>query len=382
VFSALQRSPYVVRPDDKRRAKPTPTAVEAGEHSPDMAGVLSQGLFRHALAREWKRAHRFEESFLLIQVSMAGRTQAKAWGQVIEVITASKHHADLLGWLAQDSVLGLLRPAVGLDTREAVSSMAKTAQELTLLLASEAKTCCSLQIDVCLPQATPPNPIVEGGVGPSSPVGTAVTRIAKRALDVAASSTLLAMLSPIYLATAVLVKATSKGPVFFRQERVGRRAQPFTMFKFRTMHVGVEDTIHREYVQKFIHSSSETKPVTPVVFKIVDDPRVTPIGHFLRRSSLDELPQFWNVLKGDMSLVGPRPPLPYEVAAYKTWHMRRVLEAKPGITGLWQVTGRSRTTFDDMVRLDLRYARSQSIWNDLKILLATPRAVFTGTGAH
>ena len=119
-----------------------------------------------------------------------------------------------------------------------------------------------------------------------------------------------------------------------------------------------------------------------MVFKIVNDPRVTPLGHFLRRSSLDEFPQFWNVLRGEMSLVGPRPPLPYEVARYKRWHRRRVLEAKPGITGLWQVTGRSRTTFDEMVRLDLRYARSYSLWTDLKILLATPRAVCSGKGAH
>ena len=118
------------------------------------------------------------------------------------------------------------------------------------------------------------------------------------------------------------------------------------------------------------------------MFKIVDDPRVTPLGHFLRRSSLDEFPQFWNVLTGEMSLVGPRPPLPYEVARYKRWHRRRLLEAKPGITGLWQVTGRSRTTFDEMVRLDLRYARNYSVWTDVKILLATPRAVLSGKGAH
>jgi lipopolysaccharide/colanic/teichoic acid biosynthesis glycosyltransferase len=117
------------------------------------------------------------------------------------------------------------------------------------------------------------------------------------------------------------------------------------------------------------------------VFKIVNDPRVTPVGHILRKTSLDELPQFWNVLRGDMSLVGPRPPLAYEVQQYKPWHYRRVLEAKPGITGLWQVTGRSRTTFDDMVRLDLRYARTWSVWTDVKILLATPRAVITGKGA-
>jgi lipopolysaccharide/colanic/teichoic acid biosynthesis glycosyltransferase len=117
------------------------------------------------------------------------------------------------------------------------------------------------------------------------------------------------------------------------------------------------------------------------VFKLTNDPRITPIGGLLRRTSLDELPQFWNVLRGDMSLVGPRPPLDYEVQKYAPWHRRRVLEAKPGITGLWQVTGRSSTTFDEMVRLDLRYARKASIWTDIKILLATPRAVIMGRGA-
>jgi len=119
-----------------------------------------------------------------------------------------------------------------------------------------------------------------------------------------------------------------------------------------------------------------------VPFKIVNDERVTSIGRFLRRSSLDEFPQFWNVLKGDMSLVGPRPPIPYEVARYNRWHRRRVLEAKPGITGLWQVAGRSRTTFDEMVRMDLRYAKDHSVLTDLAILLATPRAVISGKGAH
>jgi lipopolysaccharide/colanic/teichoic acid biosynthesis glycosyltransferase len=118
------------------------------------------------------------------------------------------------------------------------------------------------------------------------------------------------------------------------------------------------------------------------IYKIVNDPRVTPIGRVLRRSSLDELPQFFNVLKGDMSLVGPRPPLPYEFERYSAWHRRRVLEVKPGLTGLWQVYGRSRTNFDEMVRLDLQYARQWSLWLDLKILLKTPVVVIFGTGAY
>jgi lipopolysaccharide/colanic/teichoic acid biosynthesis glycosyltransferase len=128
----------------------------------------------------------------------------------------------------------------------------------------------------------------------------------------------------------------------------------------------------------FISSSGKHPRAGDEMFKLANDPRITRPGRFLRRTSFDDLPQFLNVLRGDMSLVGPRPPLPFEVARYQPWHRRRVLEAKPGITGLWQVRGRSRTTFDDMVRMDLEYARTHSLWTDLKILLATPRAMFKG----
>ena len=209
-----------------------------------------------------------------------------------------------------------------------------------------------------------------------------VRDVFKRGLDMIGSLALLALLLPAYLAIAALVKLTSAGPVFFRQQRVGEMGRPFRMLKFRTMHVNADQAIHQQYVTQFINSGAPVRESgTNGVFKIVNDPRVTPIGRVLRKTSLDELPQFWNVLRGDMSLVGPRPPLPYEVEQYKPWHYRRVLEAKPGITGLWQVTGRSRTSFDDMVRLDLRYARTCSIWTDMKILLATPRAVISGKGA-
>jgi lipopolysaccharide/colanic/teichoic acid biosynthesis glycosyltransferase len=204
----------------------------------------------------------------------------------------------------------------------------------------------------------------------------------KRGLDVIGSSILLAVLAPLFLLIAAAVKLKSSGPVFFEQERMGQQMKPFRMLKFRTMHANADHRLHHEYVTRFIHSSGDAQPGgTPGVFKLTNDPRVTPIGGFLRKTSLDELPQLLNVLRGDMSLVGPRPPLPYEVEQYKSWHCRRVLDAKPGITGLWQVTGRSRTTFDEMVRLDLRYARTCSIWTDIKILLATPGAVFSGKGA-
>ena len=195
---------------------------------------------------------------------------------------------------------------------------------------------------------------------------------------------MLVLLAPVFAVISLLVKLKSPGPVFFGQVRVGESGKPFTMFKFRSMKVDNDPSIHQAFVSQFIKAGASNGGSADAAapFKIVDDPRVTPLGRFLRRSSLDELPQFWNVLKGEMSLVGPRPPLPYEVARYKRWHRRRLTEAKPGITGLWQVTGRSQTTFEDMVRLDLRYARSHSVWTDIKILLATPRAVLTGKGAH
>jgi lipopolysaccharide/colanic/teichoic acid biosynthesis glycosyltransferase len=153
------------------------------------------------------------------------------------------------------------------------------------------------------------------------------------------------------------------------------------------MYVNAGHALHKEFVTSLIKSGSRPKEAKETgsgsngFFKIVDDPRVTSVGRILRKTSLDELPQLWNAACGTMSLVGPRPPIPYEVEQYEPWHCRRLLEAKPGITGLWQVTGRSRTTFDEMVRLDLRYARTRSLGTDLKILLATPMAVIAGKGA-
>ena len=204
----------------------------------------------------------------------------------------------------------------------------------------------------------------------------------KRAIDIGGSLFGLALFSPLFLVISALIKFTSEGPVFFRQRRIGRFGQEFWFLKFRTMYVNNDPDIHQQYVTKLITAPREVevdgqKPL----YKIGKDPRVTRLGSFLRKTSFDELPQFINVLRGEMSLVGPRPPIPYEVACYRSWHRRRLLEVKPGITGLWQVYGRSRTTFDEMVRLDLRYVQQQSLWLDLKILLKTPVAVLSGQGA-
>jgi lipopolysaccharide/colanic/teichoic acid biosynthesis glycosyltransferase len=205
-------------------------------------------------------------------------------------------------------------------------------------------------------------------------------------IDVAGTGVGLLLIAPLFLAIAALVKLSSKGPVFFRQQRIGQHGMPFTFLKFRTMYVNNDAAAHKEYVKKLIagnaqaHSNGNGNGTG--VYKMTRDPRITRIGSFLRRTSLDELPQLINVLKGEMSLVGPRPPIQYEVDEYDIWHRGRLMEAKPGITGLWQVSGRSRVKFDEMVRLDIRYARTWSIWLDIKILLRTPRAVLLGDGAY
>ncbi len=166
--------------------------------------------------------------------------------------------------------------------------------------------------------------------------------------------------------------------------RLGLKGRRFPFYKFRSMYTNIDDRIHREYVANLIQGNLEKinkGKRGDSFFKMKDDPRVTPLGKFIRQTSLDELPQLFNVLKGHMSLVGPRPPLPYEVERYKPWHLRRILEMKPGITGLWQVSGRSKTTFDEMVRLDLRYVQNWSIWLDLKILIKTVWEVIHPKGA-
>jgi exopolysaccharide biosynthesis polyprenyl glycosylphosphotransferase len=208
----------------------------------------------------------------------------------------------------------------------------------------------------------------------------------KRVIDIIGSSLAILLLSPVFCFISLLIMSTSKGPVLFRQERLGQFGKKFIFLKFRSMHVDCDDTIHREYIKKLIteNKPSEEKSdgIQGPVYKIRNDPRITPVGAFLRKTSLDELPQFLNVLKGEMSLVGPRPAIPYELENYHIWHRYRLLKVKPGITGLWQVIGRSSTTFDEMVRLDLKYIQEWSLWLDFKILLLTPWAVIKGKGAY
>ncbi len=197
-------------------------------------------------------------------------------------------------------------------------------------------------------------------------------RILKRTFDIVSAGLAIVLLSPLWLVLAILIKLDSKGPVFYTQERVGMDGRLFLLYKFRTMITGADPELHREYQRAFIagraeaNLGNEQKPT----YKLLADPRITRVGKFLRRTSLDEVPQLWNVLLGEMSIVGPRPPIPYEVEAYELWHRKR-LDMKPGLTGLWQVSGRNRLPFEEMVRLDLFYIENWSLLLDLEIILRT-----------
>lgn len=361
----------------------------ARDHRPGQPHLIDESLFRDALVKERKRADRFDQPFMLVVIAAkneAASESPSSWRPAIGALRSIMGETDVLGWLEKGTALGLILPEI--RTTDAAGQRTlykKLRRELTRRLNAEAAMdgfSIRLHVHDGAMAAGPT-------AGESLPfdlqcrTGGAMVRDAmKRGVDIIGSAVLLALLLPVFVAIATLVKLTSRGPVLFGQERIGQMGRPFRMLKFRTMYVNAGPAIHQEYVRRFISSNERADgSAAEGVFKIVNDPRITPIGRVLRKTSLDELPQFWNVLRGEMSLVGPRPPLQYEVEQYKPWHYRRVLEARPGITGLWQVTGRSRTTFDDMVRLDLRYARTHSAWTDMKILLATPRAVISGKGA-
>jgi lipopolysaccharide/colanic/teichoic acid biosynthesis glycosyltransferase len=202
--------------------------------------------------------------------------------------------------------------------------------------------------------------------------------LASRTLDVCVASLALLALVPVIAITALAVRSTSPGPVLFRQRRLGRGMRPFTVLKFRTMRADADSAVHREFVRSLI--DGKPKPDQHgKLYKLVVDDRITRVGRFLRSWSLDELPQLINVLRGDMSLVGPRPVIEYEVEQYPDWYLRR-FAVKPGLTGLWQVSGRNERTYEEMVRFDVEYAEQRNLWLDLRILARTALVVMRRQG--
>jgi lipopolysaccharide/colanic/teichoic acid biosynthesis glycosyltransferase len=203
--------------------------------------------------------------------------------------------------------------------------------------------------------------------------------VARRLLDLIVAGTMIVLFSPLLIAVAIAIRIDSRGPALFRQRRVGYGEREFTIFKFRSMRCDADPGGHRDYVTALI-KGREANGGKENLYKLAVDDRITPIGRWIRRWSLDELPQLFNVVAGDMSLVGPRPAIPYEVAEYPSWYLDR-FAVKPGLTGLWQVSGRNERTYEEMVRLDIEYAERRSLLLDLSILARTPFTVLARRGA-
>ena len=384
--TAISPESKSVKVEDKFEA-----AVSLATHAVD---PLPQAAFRRLLSQERKRSERSRKSFLLMLVRQKAPrvpTEQLTLESVARPLGALIRQTDMLGWFESECTLGVIFSELGDAELSAAARSIESKAVAALHQALNSSHVKNLEISLY----SYPQSWKDGGPVTFDPVlypdlfdlddNKRTSLLLKRLIDIAGSALALMLLSPVFAILAMLVKLTSKGPVFFRQQRLGQFQVPFAFLKFRSMYVTTDAEIHREYVRNFIAGRAEpngTGSQQRRVYKLTNDPRVTWIGRFMRRTSLDEIPQFWNVLVGQMSLVGPRPPINYELEGYDIWHRRRLLEAKPGITGLWQVHGRSRTTFDEMVRLDLRYSRTCSPVSDLKILLQTPRAVFSGDGAY
>jgi exopolysaccharide biosynthesis polyprenyl glycosylphosphotransferase len=359
-------------------------------------GILNEGAFHRMISLERKRTERSRKPFLLMLLDMGNGLRSdnnsKALDKILSALSLSTRETDVTGWYQSNSVVGVMFTEFGAEDRNTIltTMMTRVSETLRNNLSSQQFGLISISFHLFpeewnhdIPQR-PSNPTLYPDLARRDSAKKFFCAI-KRIMDIVGSALALLLFFPILLAIAIAIKLTSKGPVFFRQKRVGQYGEQFVFLKFRSMHVNNDASVHKAFVKKLIAGSAESQPAngnSNGVYKLTKDSRITRVGGFLRRSSLDELPQFINVLKGEMSLVGPRPAIAYEVEAYDIWHRRRVLEAKPGITGLWQVNGRSRIKFDDMVRLDLRYAKTWSPWMDLKILLRTPVAVVFGDGAY
>ncbi|MDR3570570.1 MAG: sugar transferase [Syntrophobacteraceae bacterium] len=349
--------------------------------------------FQKILVLERKRSERSKRPFVLMLLDVATRDEScgAIREKVLSCLAETKRDTDILGWYRQDSIAGIIFTEISSSNGRAPS--VPIAERIKAGLAGKLG-----------PEGVNRAPISFFNFSEKSRPQVLSGRLTlypdirerlnahkrglsiKRAIDVCGALIGLVLLAPFFLVISAMIKLTSKGPVFFRQERVGQYGDTFMFLKFRSMYVNNDPSIHKEYTKSLIlaeeKGAGNGAPAEGAVFKIQNDPRVTPVGRFLRRSSLDEIPQLINVLAGRMSLVGPRPPIPYELENYDLWHWRRVLEMKPGITGMWQVGGRSRTTFDEMVRLDLNYMTQWSLRLDMKILFMTPLAVLSGKGAY
>jgi len=382
-------SPPVVNPDLHFDASAT---NHAGGIAVNV--IFPQQLFVRTVCVERKRAARSGRRLILMLLrsdSLLRKFPSPATDRILLALSRSTRDTDIAGWYEQGTIIGVLFTEIGaaeLSAAETVSQRVRAA--LHDAMSDEQLRHIKLSFYVFPDDCHGQDPGDRRSISVMYPDvlneldSKRTALIVKRCLDVLGSLALLVLLSPLLLLIACAIKLTSRGPVVFRQKRLGQFGRGITFLKFRSMYTNAGHSIHKEYVKQFIANQSDSNENSsgPKLYKLKGDPRVTKLGAFLRRTSLDELPQLFNVVAGQMSLVGPRPPLPYEFESYATWHKSRLLGVKPGITGFWQVHGRSRVKFDEMVRMDLQYARAWSLWLDIKILLRTPLAVFTGNGAY
>jgi lipopolysaccharide/colanic/teichoic acid biosynthesis glycosyltransferase len=359
-------------------------------------GFYNEVHFNRILRLEEKRTERSKKPFLLLFLNVSNLNKVNPTAHFLKklrkVLVSCLRETDIIGWHENHAVIGIIFTeitSISEDSKKQLTYRLKEA--FHQILAPKEVDQIKMSFHV-YPEETgqgkDEGEFKHGGY-PKVEMGKYNNKCAlkiKRVMDVVGSLMSLTIFSPLFVIVGVAIKLTSEGPVLFKQERLGLYGERFNFLKFRSMYTNCDENPHHNYIKDFIGGPRGTvgsqREGEAVIYKMNNDHRITPIGTFLRKTSLDELPQFINVLKGEMSLVGPRPPIPYEYDLYDIWHRRRLLELKPGITGLWQVKGRSSTTFDEMVRLDLRYLRKWSLWLDVKILFKTLGAVFSGEGAY
>lgn len=371
-------------------------------------GIYSKDAFTAILKRERARADRNAHCFSLTVFDVSKAESEKTLDRFSNLLTERIRSTDVSGWLT-DSHIGVLLPETPADGAWILARhVCKVMEEESRSVKCDVFTYPSVTSrfsdynprqmwfeDLADHLVKPPS-FLEGfsksnipddltrssnGEKPYIPETTLMTSLDlmsclseapspwKRGLDILGAPVLVLLFSPIMIGISLLIKCTSRGPVFFKQQRVGFMGNPFTCFKFRTMHLNADETVHKDHISTLIQNDS---PMTKLDTR--KDGRIIPLGGFLRKSGLDELPQLFNVIRGEMSIVGPRPCIPYEYEEYDGWHRRRV-DAIPGLTGLWQVKGKNRTTFNQMMRMDLAYSQRLTLWLDLSILFKTLPAI-------
>lgn len=370
-------------PEERRAATVADAANHPSEPFIEPSDALPSNDFLKEMQREKRRSERSNASLSLAiyRVDNSSMTSAAKADQLLEILHGAKRETDTLGHVG-DGMIAMLCP----DTDAAgIQGFLRKIEDMSGDLSFEVVAATYPdQLFESLANSTPAAPALQRFLAADAPKSGRKGYPLKRVLDVAGALLALLLLGPLMLVVAGVIALTSRGPVIFRQQRLGAGGVPFTFYKFRSMVTNADDGVHRAFVANLISGSQNPAPggnAGTAPYKLQADPRITPIGRFIRRTSIDELPQFFNVLKGEMSLVGPRPCLPYEAVHYQTWHLRRILSIKPGITGLWQVDGRSKVTFNEMVRMDLRYLRDCSLGLDLKLLLKTVLVVLRCDGA-